>query len=151
MTKTCKRCGAGFEAARAQTLYCPTCAGLCRDCGEPRGHQERHLVRCRACHNTYCRTHRSPNAAVRRSKQRRAITAAWRLQRRGSSTPRPKSPQAHAPDGGLTQAEAARRLGVSRERVRQLVVSGQLPTPLTAEAVEARRRARLPEPTPTPD
>jgi hypothetical protein len=127
---TCRHCTATFESAHWNNRYCPACAGLCRDCGRPRDHNEPSTVRCHACHAQRIREHRhSANQGWKIGAHRRARVPTITT----------------APDGGLTQAEAARRLGVSRERVRQLVNAGQLPTPITAEAVEARRLARLAE------
>lgn len=52
----------------------------------------------------------------------------------------------HRHDDRLTQAEVARRLGTSREWVRQLVASGRLVTPLTEETVRAYQEAPPAEP-----
>lgn len=120
--RTCKHCGTIFESARPNTRYCPACIGLCRNCGEPRNHNNPHLVHCHPCH-------------ARLLRERRAAQVKPKRPPKGPARPRPSN-------GGLSQAEAARRSGYTRQRINQLIRAGQLVTPITVEAVEGLRRRR---------
>ena len=90
----------------------------CARCGQPIDHPWATTSYCRACHA----------AARRASAQNRRREPAPRVRR------------IYSAPGVLTKAEAARRLGLSRDRVGRLANAGCLDLHENAVAAEARRR-----------